>query len=391
MAQLFVALAVLLAAPPVASEPQFLATTVEGTTSSGVVAKIGVGWEVVWKAGPPVAAGQLICLRRAGVALSDLPTQPMVILANGDRIAGRVTGGDSRALQLMPTIGTPAGAVWTVPLSTIRSVWFTSPTETILDASKEDVLVLRSGDTRRGTIERLTTDPATVVMKGSDGVPLAKLSAIVFDPTLARIRKPKTSYAKLVLANGTRITLNAAQADANMISGTSAFGASVQFPLNDVIALDIHGGKATYLSDLKPKQETVEQFGELKWLSVADRNVHGQPLRLNSPFGVQTFDKGLGTHSRTTLVYDLAGKYRRFETVVGLDAHTGKRGAVDITITVDGKEVPIDGLKRMTAQTLPKTLSIDVTKARQLTLLVDFGPGGDVQDDVNWCDARLIE
>ena len=391
MAQLFVALAVLLAAPPVASEPQFLAMTAEGTTSSGVVTKIGAGWEVVWKTGPPVVAGQLICLRRAGVALPDLPTQPMVILANGDRIAGRVTGGDSRALQLMPTIGTPAGAVWTVPLSTVRAVWFTSPTETILDSGKEDVLLLRSGDTRRGTIERLTTDPATVVLKGSDGVPLAKLGAIVFDPTLARIRKPKTSYAKLVLANGTRITLSAAQADAAMISGTSAFGASVQIPLNEVIALDIHGGKATYLSDLKPKQEDIEQFGDLKWLSVADRNVHGQSLRLNSPFGVQTFDKGLGTHSRTTLVYDLAGKYRRFETVVGLDAYSGKRGAVDITISVDGKEIPIDGLKRMTAQTLPKTLSIDVTKARQLTLLVDFGPGGDVQDDVNWCDARLIE
>ena len=176
-----------------------------------------------------------------------------------------------------------------------------------------------------------------------------------------------------------------------MISGTSAFGAGVQIPLNDVIALDIHGGKATYLSDLKPKQETIEQYGELKWPLVADRNVHGQPLRLNSPFGVQTFDKGLGTHSRTTLVYDLSGKYRRFETVVGLDAYSGKRGAVDITITVDGKEIPIDGLKRMTAQTLPKTLSIDVTKARQLTLLVDFGSGGDVQDDVNWCDARLVE
>ena len=387
MAQLLVALAVLLAAPPVASEPQFLATTAEGTTSSGVVAKIGAGWEVVWKTGPPVVAGQLICLRRAGVALPDLPTQPMVILANGDRIAGRVTGGDSRALQLIPTNGN----AWTIPLSTIRSVWFTSPTETQLDSGKEDVLVMRSGDTRRGTIERLTTDPATVVMKGSDGVPLAKLSAVVFDPTLARIRKPKTSYAKLVLANGTRITLNAAQADATMISGTSAFGARVQIPLNDVIALDIHGGKATYLSDLKPKQETVEPFGDLKWPLVADRNVHGQPLRLNSLFGVQTFDKGLGTHSRTTLVYDLAGKYRRFETVVGLDACSGKRGAVDITISVDGNEIPIDGLKRMTAQTLPKTLSIDVTKARQLTLLVDFGSGGDVQDDVNWCDARLIE
>ncbi len=387
MAQLLVALAVLLMAPPIASEPQFLAMTAEGTTSSGVVAKIGAGWEVVWKTGPPVTAGQLISLRRVGVALPDLPTQPMVILANGDRIAGRVTGGDSRALQLVPM----AGNAWTVPLSTIRSVWFTSPPETVLDSGKEDVLLLRSGDTRRGTIERLTPDPATVVMKGSDGVPLAKLSAIVFDPTLARIRKQKTSYAKLVLANGTRITLNAAQADANMVSGTSAFGASVQIPLNDVIALDIHGGKATYLSDLKPKQETAEAFGDLKWPHVADRNVHGQPLRLNSPFGVQTFDKGLGTHSRTTLVYDLAGKYHRFETVVGLDAYSGKRGAVDITISVDGKEIPIDGLKRMTAQTLPKTLSIDVTKARQLTLLVDFGPGGDVQGDVNWCDARLVE
>jgi hypothetical protein len=34
---------------------------------------------------------------------------------------------------------------------------------------------------------------------------------------------------------------------------------------------------------------------------------------------------------------------------------------------------------------------IDLTGKQRLTLHVDFGPLGDIQDHANWCDAVLIK
>jgi hypothetical protein len=106
---------------------------------------------------------------------------------------------------------------------------------------------------------------------------------------------------------------------------------------------------------------------------------------------VDTFDKGLGTHPRTTLTYALDGKFKRFEAVVGLDPATGRRGVVDVRVRVDDKEVTPAGLIGLTAAARGRPVRVDLTGAKRLTLVVDFGPAGDVQADVNWADARVVE
>jgi hypothetical protein len=106
--------------------------------------------------------------------------------------------------------------------------------------------------------------------------------------------------------------------------------------------------------------------------------------------GESTFDKGLGTHPKTVLTYDLAGKYSRFESHIGLDAATGKRGRADVRIKLGGKEVDLPDLKTLTAGQAV-FVRVNVRGAKELTLIVDFGPTGDVQADVNWGEARLVE
>jgi hypothetical protein len=157
-----------------------------------------------------------------------------------------------------------------------------------------------------------------------------------------------------------------------------------------VVALDVLQGFATYLSDLKPKKAEVAGFLGDGWPWTADRTVRGQPLRLLTREGESTSDKGLGTHPKTALTYDLGGKFTRFETSVGLDAATGKSGRADVRILLDGKDVGIAQLKTLTAG--PAVIvKLDVRGAKELALVVDFGPTGDVQADVNWGEARLVE
>jgi hypothetical protein len=85
----------------------------------------------------------------------------------------------------------------------------------------------------------------------------------------------------------------------------------------------------------------------------------------------------------------LDGNYRRFETTVGLDDRTGHGGSVRIRVLVDGMEKA--GGDELTSANSPRQLRIDVTKAKELTLVVEFGSGGDVRDQVDWADVRLVK
>lgn len=324
----------------------------------------------------------------------------MLALTNGDRVRGAVTGGDTRVVRFVPDSRADAKAEpWSVPLAALAAVWVTPPpADTPPDPAaypwadgprRRDAVLLRNGDVLRGTVEGFAADPPAVRVKvagepAANTIALSRVAAIAFDPALARARRPKGPYARLVTADGSRLSLATATADANTLKGTTPFGAAVELPLTDVAALDVLQGKATYLSDLKPKKATAEGFNGVAWPWAADRTVKNNPLRL----GPQTFDKGLGTHPRTTLVYDLDGKYRRFEAVVGLDPLTGRRGAAEVRVLVDGRDALT---ATVTAGADPRPVAVDVAKAKEMTLVVDYGPGGDVQDDVNWGDARLIE
>ena len=86
----------------------------------------------------------------------------------------------------------------------------------------------------------------------------------------------------------------------------------------------------------------------------------------------------------------LDGRFRRFETLAGLDARTGTRGDALLAISVDGKEVELPGGGRLTNSGAPLPLKIDVSGAKELKIVVREGNGGIVQDQVNLADARLI-
>ncbi len=110
----------------------------------------------------------------------------------------------------------------------------------------------------------------------------------------------------------------------------------------------------------------------------------GHPLRI----GERTYRKGLGTHSRCRLTYDLGGAYTRFLADVGIDEEAGDRGNVDVQVLVDGK--PKFERKGLTGRDEALAVAVDVAGAARLTLVVDFGADFDICDHVDWANARLI-
>jgi hypothetical protein len=348
-------------------------------------------------------------LHQRDVPRPPLPRGPLLVTTTGDRIPGRLLGGDGQALRFRPAFA-PDEAEWKVPFSSAAVVWLTRPpADTPLDPGRyawladnrrRDVLLLRNGDTLRGSLDSFIDFASFfgltiggVKFKPESGdlrtIPTGQLAAVAFNPSLARTRKPKGPFVGLVLGDGTRLDVTGPTVDKDVLRGKALFGADVEVPLAEVVALDVFQGKATYLSDLKPAKAEQAGFLGPAWPWAADRSAHGGPLRLITAAGDATFDKGLGTHPKTTLVYTLGGKYRRFEAVVGLDPATGQHGRADVRVRLDGKEQDLAELRSLAAgPAVP--VRLDVTGVKELTLVIDFGPTGDVQADVNWAGARVI-
>lgn len=391
-------LALTLTAP--AQPPTFVAVGTGDETPSGPLAALSlpVGAQVKTLDGDKTVKG-LVSLRRTETALPAPPTGPQLITAIGDRVPGTLSGGDAKTLKFQPNV---ANEDWTVALDAVAVVWVTAPpADTPTDPANytwlggtppRDVLLYRNGDAVRGAISGFTDkgvrfapdgDPAREVLRQD-------LAAIGFNPRFARPRRPKGPYALLTLTDGTRLHVSEPLLRGAVILAKVVSGPEVELPLSKLISLQVLGGAARYLSDLTPKKSEVVGFLGEGWPRGADRTVRGLPLRLLTKDGESAFNKGLGTHPKTTLTYDLGGKFTRFEALVGLDAATGKRGRADVRILIDGKDVGPAELKALAAGAAAP-VRIDVRGAKELTLVADFGPTGDVQADVNWGDARLIE
>lgn len=364
-----------------------------------VIAIAADGRATIATATGEVEVADVVSVRRAGAPLPPLPRGPVLIATTGDRVPLRkseagLLAGDDQTLRLRPAF---TDAEWDVPVAYAALVWMVKPTaDTPLDPAREswlpanrnrDWIRLRNGDTASGSFGGFHPEGG-LRLKPETGderlVPLDRIAAVAFNPTLARGRKVKGPFAQLVLVDGTRIGLTQFSADATRVVGKALFGPMVEVTWDRVVSLDVMQGKGVNLADLKPAKAEQVAFLGTTWAWTANRSVGGGALRV----GESTFDRGLGTAPRTTLTYDLGGKYRRFEATVGLDPASGPRGRAEVRVLVDGKEVPRPELRSLAASTAVN-LAVNLDGAKELTLIVDFA--GDTPAAVNWGDPRLLK
>jgi hypothetical protein len=117
-----------------------------------------------------------------------------------------------------------------------------------------------------------------------------------------------------------------------------------------------------------------------------DRSVGCTPLQI----GDRTFERGLGTHARSEIVYELDGTVDRFEAWVGIDASKADSSVASVVFKVvaDGREVFDSGLMR--GDTPARQVVVNLAGVRELKLLVTDAGDGSKDDFANWADAVLI-
>ena len=140
-----------------------------------------------------------------------------------------------------------------------------------------------------------------------------------------------------------------------------------------------------YLSDLDWKSATKG------WGTIGkDIAVGGGKLKLTGEDNKEVvYDKGIGTHAHSEIVYDLTDKnVNMFSAFVGVDrAMYNSPASIEFQVYVDGKKEYESGV--MHSKDAQKFVEVDLAGAKELKLVATVGGDTNGSDHANWADAKL--
>ena len=325
---------------------------------------------------------------------------PLVVFRGGERVKGRVllASAGKASVQLSgPVIEPPIEAIKGFRLREAHAGddLFESDLESTTPPQKDVVYVRTGGSLLRvaGVFRSLDRDYLTLEYEGKTrrvqrqrvlGVILAPVASLRVDaeiPALVELRGDGRFPAYLRgirTGDPARILYRFGGTPENSLQA---------IPLTFVERVSFSSDRVLFLSSLEP--EKVEESPLLgatqpfRWKK--DLSVTGSPLRLAG----KTYRKGLGVHSRSALEFKIAGKYRSFASLIGLDDSAGPRGGVTFRVLADSKEIY---RKEIAKGATPEMLVLPVHGVTRLRLEVDFGEDGvDLGDHADWAEARVTK
>ncbi len=287
-----------------------------------------------------------------------------------------------------------------LPIDTLRGIIFRPSDDSLrydhsvaeLFVAKEptDTVVLDNGDRVQGTVTGLAEQRLKIQTPDGDIARDVRQSLrLILNPALvARIERPR-QWLLVHFADGSRVAARSWAAKQGVLNLTTVAGQTMAAELDQVAALQTFGPHVKYLSDLKVSSYHYRPFLSLQWPYAMDRNTLGGRLRC----GGRLYEKGIGVHSVAGLTFALDQPYKRFETSLGIDDATGGGGSVVFRFYVDdgrGKWTPKFESDVVRGGDAPVPVSIDVTSAKRLSVIVDLADRGDEQDHAVLLDARLV-
>ncbi|EGT3616520.1 DUF4981 domain-containing protein [Clostridium perfringens] len=164
----------------------------------------------------------------------------------------------------------------------------------------------------------------------------------------------------------------------NVTGTTEVYNTEVNFTAK------INVVEGAYLSDLEWK------YAQTDWANVErDRSSDGNKITLRDEIGTISYEKGLGTHANSTIIYDISNSdYKYFEAYVGPDQENSG-ATVTFEVHLDGEKVFDSGL--MNASMPQKYVKVDIEGKKELKLVVTNGGNGNGGDHADWANAMFIK
>lgn len=146
--------------------------------------------------------------------------------------------------------------------------------------------------------------------------------------------------------------------------------------------------KINYVSDLDAVSTKVG-WGRFQ----KDKAPNETPIELTKLGNVTRYDKGIGAHADSEVVYNVEGKgYDFFESFLGVDYSmiVNNNSSATFEVHVDGKKVYDSGV--MNASQDRKYVKIDIRGAKEVKLITTDGKhNGQSADQTVWADAKFTQ
>jgi hypothetical protein len=141
-----------------------------------------------------------------------------------------------------------------------------------------------------------------------------------------------------------------------------------------------------YLSDLQPATTPTNGWGPIE-LDHSNGEMganDGRTLSLNG----QTFAKGLGVHANSEATFNIPAGYDTFNAVIGVDDEVGNNGSVVFQVWLNGTNAYTSPV--LTGSQAGVPISVPLSSATQIELVVLDGGNGNTFDHADWADAKLM-
>jgi len=389
MSKLFLVLAAVAASCSCAIEVTVV--QVDGDESKGALTDFTEAGATV--AGKLIAGKDIAQIKFPGT-IKAKNTSPLVLLRNGDALSevSILGGGDTKLKLKSDVLGE-----FEIEYKLIDAVVFYWPLKTIpenLDATlkgpppKEDVLLTVKGEVITGFYEKLSDKELTFNAGGQSRAYAFDQVAAVRLAVTEKYEENKALNLVVRLADRSRLTVKPAGMEKDVLKFEAVHGGTWAIEGSRIANAEYAGGRLVYLSALTPS--AVEQKPYVGGAPVVftwrkDRSAANTALTI----GDTVFDKGIGVHSFCKLTYALNGEYAKFIAEVGMDATAPAKAACAWKVLVDGKEGAAGTAKSGGEKAVVK---LDVTGAKQLELICDYGADDDdAGDRLDFVNARLIK
>ncbi len=298
----------------------------------------------------------------------------------GDRLTGEIVGGDAQHLSVKHA---PLG---TLRIPFVELKWAAHRESGPRSRSVRDdldTILLMNGDVAAGIVVAAGAETVTL----SDGRAERSIRWDVIDTLqMAPSNQRRTTdvRAAIEFGDGTRLIATRLRWRSESVEATVAAAQQVHFNQRLIHRVAVLGGKRVWLGSRKPSDYHSTPYFSTAWPYRIGTNVVGGPLRLRG----QTYQRGIGLHAACRIEWDLGGRFERFTALAGIDDSGGPLADADLIVRVDGRSVErIEGLRLADA---PKSIDLSVRDAKTLTVEIEFGLRGDVQDRVDLVNAALI-
>jgi hypothetical protein len=309
-------------------------------------------------------------------------------LSDGDRLVGEPSAMSGETLTWTePLLGSvPVG------LSRLVAMGKGSTAPVPDDRPKQDVVTLANGDTVAGVLSGVTGAKLTVQSTdgGSTDVPLSGVAHVAFANTGGGAAATGHGY-QLRLVDGSTVSAVAIDVAGSGVSLTlPGKGAKpIALHLTDVAGIEQLNGPVGWLSSRSPTESVQVPYlgGAITWPARMDSAVDGSPLTFDGrPFG-----HGIGVHAYSRLTFAVDPGWTAFRTQYAIDSRRdAPRLLADVTVRIKVDGTVVHEAAHVRAGTLSPVVRVDLTGAKALTLECDYGPAGDTQAHLNWLQPALL-